>query len=243
MKTILRLFLIFTLITLSVESLSAQAHYRRNFYGDFFAGMTLASMDMEGQNMYKKNKVGFMVGGNANFKIFHNIELQTGFHMIKKGSLQHDKRTYVSAANLWITQTRDFKTTIDANYMQIPLNIGFEVPVTKELFFNMHVGVFGAYGFKGERKAKGFYMNHNDMVEHSLDQATKDTFSPSSMKKWDYGIGGNIGIVYDIYVLRLQYDHGLANVATNVLAGRDEVTKELQKWYTRNYSICLGFRF
>lgn len=243
MKKILRLFFIFTLVALGADSLNAQAHHRRNFYGDFFGGMTLASMDMEGMNMFKKYKVGFMVGGNANIKVFHNIELQTGFQLIKKGSLQHEKRTFVSAENSWITQTRDLKTTIDANYMQIPLNIGFEVPLTKELFFNMHVGVFGAYGFKGEKKVKGFYQNHNDMIDHSLDQPTKDTFSPTSMKKWDYGVGGNIGFVYDIYILRLQYDHGLANVATNVLAGRDEETKELRKWYTRNYSICLGFRF
>lgn len=237
MKTIVKLFLVFILFITAVDSVNAQAHYRRNIYGDFFGGMTMASMDMEGKNEFKKLKIGFMVGGNANFRFFKYLEFQTGFHLIKKGSYKHDKRTFQSTANAGLVQTRDIKTTIDANYMQVPLNLGFEVPITRELFFNMHLGVYGAFGFKGEKKQRGFYMNHDNMEPVSQDQPNSKTFDPSSMKKYDYGIGGNIGLVYDIYVLRLQYDHGLANVATNVLAG------EGKEWKTRNYSIGLGFRF
>lgn len=239
MKTRVKLFIVFILAAISVQSIDAQAHYRRNFYGDFFGGMTLASIDMAGQNAYKKHKVGFMVGGNANFKFFHNLELQTGFQLVKKGSQTHEKRTFQSQANAGLIQTRDVKNTIDANYMQIPLNIGFEAPLTKKLYLNMHVGVFGAYGFKGDKKQKGFYINENETIPTSLDQGATRTFAAGSLKRWDYGIGGNIGLVYDIYILRLQYDHGLANVATDILTG----IGQNKEWKTRNYSICLGFRF
>lgn len=242
MKTILRLFLVLSLFSIAVSSVKAQAHYRRNIYGDFFAGMTLASMEMDGQNEFKKHRVGFMVGGNANFRFLNFMEFQTGFHLLKKGSLKHKKGTFPRES--LPDEIVDIKTTIDANYIQVPLNIGFEVPLAKELFFNMHAGVFVAYGFKGTKKQRGFTSEKGGSMLNQ-DQPTTDTFSGTSLKKWDYGIGANIGFVYDIYVLRVQYDHGLADVATDVMSTlpNDVADHPKRKWSTRNYSICLGFRF
>lgn len=242
MKTITKLFLLFILLTIAVSSANAQAHHRRNIYGDFFVGMTMASMDMEKQNEYKKYKIGFMVGGNVNFRFFRYMEFQTGLQLLKKGSLKHKKGTFPRQD--LPDEIVDVKTTIDANYMQIPLNLGFEVPLTKELYFNMHVGVYGAYGFKGYRDRKGFTIDSGSGEEISQDQSQRETFDGSSLKRWDYGIGGNIGFVYDIYILRLQYDHGLADIATNNISNLSTDSEgHKNKWRTRNYSICLGFRF
>lgn len=242
MKTIIKLFLAFILLSITVTTVNAQAHYRRNIYGDFFGGMTMASMDMEGQNEFKKHKVGFMVGGNANFKFFQNLEFQTGFYLMKKGSLKHKKGTFPRES--LPDEIVDVKTTIDANYMQVPFNLGFEVPLSRELFLNMHAGVFVAYGFKGDKKQRGFTTEKGGAIV-SQDQSITRTFSGSSLKKWDYGVGANIGLVYDIFILRLQYDHGLADVATNIISDLPTDTAETSKhkWSTRNYSICLGFRF
>lgn len=236
MKTITKLFFTILILTSAVATVNAQGSIRRPFYGDFFGGITFASMDIEDGNEYKTNKIGFMIGGNANIRLYHNMVFQTGFHIVKKGSLKHEDRIIDQDGP---QERRDIKTTIDANYIQIPLNIGFEVPIKKNLHLNMNAGVFGAFGFKGKSKQRGYtatIINGEYQQQISQDKGSQDTFSNTNLKKWDYGIGANIGLVYDIYVLRFQYDHGLANVATDVFGKGKE-------WKTRNYMLCLGFRF
>lgn len=236
MKRAIKIFSViffFTFIALGT-SLQAQSHYRRSLYGDFFGGITFASMDIKGGNEYKKNKIGFMVGGNANFRFYHNMVLQSGFHIVKKGLLKHKD---ISIQQDGPIEKFDVKETVDANYIQIPLNLGFEVPIAKNFLVNFNAGVFGAFGFKGESKTRGYsvmIINGEYQNQVSQDKPTVKTFSNQKLKKWDYGVGFNVGVVHDVYILRFQYDHGLANVATDALG---------TEWHSRNYMVCLGFRF
>lgn len=236
MKRTIKVFSVISLFILTTLSVSAQVSNfnRRPFYGDFFGGMTFASMDIKGGNEFKTNKIGFMIGGNANYRFFHSLVLQTGFHIVKKGSLKHEKRSIELEGPI---EKRDIKQTVDANYIQIPLNLGLEFPIGKSVLVNFNAGVFGAYGFKGETKQRGYsvkIINGEYKDQISEDKGAYKTFSATNLKKWDYGVGVNCGVVYDVYILRFQYDHGLANVATDALR---------TEWHTRNYMVCLGFRF
>lgn len=234
MKTSIKLLFTILLLFITVFSIQAQSYMRRPFYGEFFGGATFASMDIAGDNKFKKNKLGFMIGGNVNYRFFSNIVVQSGFHLIKKGSFKHEDRI----VDLDGPQKRiDVKNTVDANYIQIPLNLGIEIPIKRGLNFSINAGVFGAYGFKGQTKQEGYEATIlNGVYDNttSLDRNGYDTFSNTNLKRFDYGIGGNVGIIYDIFILRFQYDHGLANVATDALG---------TEWKTRNYAFCFGFRF
>lgn len=237
MKTTVKTLLISIVLLTIVQTAQAQAHLRRAFYGDFFAGMTLSTMDMKGENFYKKQRIGFMIGGNVNYKLIHNFKLQSGFYLIKKGLSQDEKsRTNSEAGHIDVV---DLETTVDANYVQIPLNLGFEIPLVsaKNLYLNFHGGVYGAYGFKGNIKTRGYTAKEINGVLEDFNYSSvgdRKTFSSSTLKRWDYGLNANVALVYDIYILQFQYDHGLANVATSALG---------TEWNTRNYSISLGFRF
>lgn len=216
-----------------------QSYMRRNIYGDFFGGMTFASMDVEGGNMYKKNKIGFMIGGNGNFKIYKAFHLQTGAYLIKKGNFKHQKTTVSQDGPIIKT---DIKQTIDANYIELPLTMGFEIPINKEFRLNGFVGGYGALGFKGKRKQEGYTVTViNGKQEEPVwaNENEQDTFDNTGLKKLDYGITGSIGVIYDIFILRLQYDHGLADVATDVFKNK----QGSGAWRTRNYALCVGFRF
>lgn len=244
MKLFLRFTLIGLLFLISTLSLEAQRFHGKRFYGDFFGGLTMSSMDMEGENAYKKGKVGFQVGANFKYRLDYNIEIQTGFYMIKKGSIKHEKHDKSAPGDEYTLLVTDIKTTVDANYMQVPLNIGFEVPLSraKNIYFSAHAGLFGAYGFKGESKRKG-HTGKASIDEEGrrgklfdalyYDEKSK-TFTNSNLKRWDYGFNANAGLVFDMFILQLQYDHGWANVATD---------SQGEKWKTRNYSLSLGFRF
>lgn len=245
MKLFLRIIAIAFFILLSTQEVDAQKAYRKTFYGDFFGGMTLSTMDMEGNNAYKNLKLGFQIGANFKYRFAYNIELQSGLYLIKKGLEQKEapEKTIEGLPGVIIFQ--DIKNTVDANYIQVPLNIGFEIPLSKakNIYFSAHAGLFGAYGFKGDTKIKGYEAKRNKNEDGTLgnmydrlnyDSAVK-TFSDSNLKRWDYGLNFNAALIYDMFVFQFQYDHGRANVATS--------TKSAGEWKTRNYSLSLGFRF
>lgn len=250
MKTFVKIILVNLILLTLTQTAQGQSHYRRSFYGDFFAGLTMSSMDMERNNAYKKQRIGFQIGGNFNYRFYHALQFQTGFYLIKKGLVvERDTREKVSEG---FYRVENYKNTVDANYVQIPLNLGFEFPISSanRLFFNFHAGVYGAYGFKGDTKKKGytehlFIEGDSERSENraNIDESRK-TFENTGLKKWDYGLNANIAIVYDIFILQFQYDHGLADVASNAFKEDFKTTgKSVGKWRTRNYALSLGFRF
>lgn len=217
-------------ITFLVSSISISAQTRR-ITGDFFAGGTFSSMDLgEGMNNFKKAKIGFQLGLNINYKLVSMFEIQSGFYLIKKGSIRHVKYSQTNAAGY--LEYEDTKTTIDANYIQVPLNIGLQIPLTQYISVTMHGGFYGAYGFKGKTKYSSVVSNSiGDLVTQNIPE--HDTFSNEGLKRFDYGLNANIGLVLDIYYIQLQYDLGLANVSA--VAGKT--------MKTRNMALSLGFRF
>lgn len=217
-------------ITFLVSSISISAQTRK-LNGEFFAGGTYSTMDLgAGMNNFKKGKIGFQLGLNVNYKVTSMIQVQSGFYLIKKGSIRHVKINEQHEAGY--IQYEDTKTTIDANYIQVPLNVGVEIPLKRYISLTMHGGFYGAYGFKGKTKYESILSNPaGDLVTQNIPE--HDTFSNEGLKRFDYGLNANIGLVLDIYYIQLQYDLGLANVSA--VAGKT--------MNPRNIALSLGFRF
>lgn len=227
-RLLITLNIIFVTLFVSNSSIVAQT---RKFTGEFFAGVTNSSMDLgEGMNNYKKAKIGFQLGLNVNYNIVSILEVQSGFYLIKKGSIRHVKINQQHEAGY--LEYEDTKTTIDANYIQMPLNIGMQMPLNKNIAIAIHGGFYGAYGFKGTTKTESVKSNSTgDLITQSIPDY--DTFSNEGLKRFDYGLNGNIGLIFDMYYIQLQYDLGLANVSA--------IDGKTMK--TRNMALSLGFRF
>lgn len=234
MKIFFKILLLFCLF--SCFFIDAQAQYvKKKLTSDIHVGINLSEMDMGGdQNQYNKLKPGAVVGVNVNYKIIGNIQVQTGFYVSKKGLKQeiHSEVT-TPLKDLYIQDT--VRTTV-ANYIQIPLALGYEVYLTKNFAFNINVGLYGAYGFKGNYEYKYSqatvpYGGH--IIYEPLQTATGETFNINRWRRWDYGLIGSVGFIYDIYTINLNYERGFNNVTT-------------ENWSSlknKNISILLGLRF
>lgn len=235
MKILYRIILTICFFIFMSSSLEAQTQ-RKRFTSDIHFGLNFAEMDIEGANMYKQPKLGVSLGANFNYKILHNIQLQTGFYVTKKGLKQHIETDNVDGSNdVGIRYIGDTVKNIAASYIQVPLCIGYEVYLTKKFAFNINAGGYLAYGFKGHYKIEGYAKEmRGDEVTASypLYYVEGESFALQRFNRFDYGAIASVGFIYDIYTLNFNYEHGLHNVTDD---GR--VLKN------RNISILLGFRF
>lgn len=236
MKTTIK---IFTLTLLLASSLTASAQsIKKRFTSDIHIGVNLSKMDNK-DNEYTQPKLGMHIGVNVNYKIIGNIQIQSGFYVSKKGLKLHkgplDQEGVISTV-----RTEQWQSTT-GTYIQVPLNLGYEVFVTKKVAFNINAGVYGAYGYKGkgtERSVTTTFNGNETPVTEFYGPVEFESFEPLRWRRFDYGLNGNIGFVYDIYTFNVNYEHGLYNVLN--LGNAANIGQTLKN---RNISVSLGFRF
>jgi hypothetical protein len=232
MKTIIKISILFFLSACCVTA-NAQ-NPRKRLTADIYAGLNLAEMDIKDANMYKQAKIGVHIGINVNYKIIDNIQIQSGFIISKKGLKRH-----IHTDNTDMAGTRtvvDERYNATGNYVQVPLNLGYELYFNKLLAFNVNAGIYAAYGYKGVSTGSKV-TTINDGYSDNPSVATVpeyeyETFTPDGWSRFDYGLNGAVGLIYDIYTLKVGYEYGLCNISYK--------SPELRN---RNLYLSLGFRF
>lgn len=235
MKTVFKLLFLVCLLVSTVFEIQAQSE-RQRFTSDIHVGLNFADVDISrgGNNDFNKPKLGASLGMNFNYKIFHNIQIQSGFFVTKKGLKQDIHKEVVGTTND-VTATDTLNHTV-ANYMQVPLCLGYEVYFSDKYGFNLNVGGYIAYGYKGTYENK-YYMEiileDNTVIRNPLETVTGQTFDLNKWKRWDYGLIGSVGFIYDIFMLNLNYEYGLNDLSSiNTISLKN-----------RTMSVSLGFRF
>lgn len=241
MRTLYKLLFIIVLLSVTL-SVDAQ---KKRLLGDFKIGANFSEMDIAGANKYKVPRVGFHFGGSLSYRMFSNTYIQGGFYLTKKGLKQHD--TEIIPGNdesIGEYIENDLKMTLDVNYVQIPVMLGFEIPLSNSFSINLYGGAYGGYAFKGyivPRRGTITYWTAGQKEVAVYDDDDIDIFDSRRIKRFDYGMIGSVGLVYDIYSLTFNYEHGLYDIADiNSFADANGVKRALKN---RNMSIALGFRF
>lgn len=227
MKTIIKIFSVIICSFFCMQNAGAQT-----FTSEFKVGLTMAEMDMPNANMYKTPKYGFSLNMLVGYKFRSGIQFQSGFIMTKRGSRKHEDEFTRDDQDNYIY--RDVTSVIDANYMMIPLTMGYETNTNKPLAFNINFGVYGARGFKGKSKREGVVRNYvgNVVLAESTIDEEWDTFSPNNLKRLDYGALANASLIYSSVIMTVSYEYGLMNVSNTS-----------QEMKHRNLSVALGMRF
>lgn len=178
MKIVIRLLLLVCLLVGIASEVHSQTK-RNRFTSDFHVGFNFSDMNVSGGvgNEFNEPKIGMNLGMNFNYKIYHNLQLQTGFFVTKKGLKQDIVDIETSAMND-VTITNDLNHTV-ANYMQFPLCVGYEVYLTNKFAFNINGGAYLAYGYKGTYENKHYveYRYYDgSIVTNPIETQTGETF-------------------------------------------------------------------
>jgi hypothetical protein len=232
MKTVIKISILFFLFACCVAA-NAQKPLKR-LTADIYAGLNLAEMDIKDANMYKQAKIAMHIGINMNYKIIGNMQIQTGFMISKKGLKQHIYTQNTDNAGTVTTYDELYNAT--GNYLQVPLNLGYELYVNKLWGFNLNAGAYVAYGYKGKTTGSSVTIVDDGYSERpavtTVPEYELDTFAPERWRRLDYGLNGSVGLIYDIYTLKAGYEYGLCNISYE--------DPELRN---RNFYLSLGFRF
>lgn len=242
MNTITKIILVFSLLVCS-NIVNAQKQPKKRFTSDLRFGFNLADMDVtplvDGIAGNDKNdtKLGVHIGMNVNYKIIGNFQIQSGFFVSKKGLKQHIITVIEEDPGGASTIKNEQWTNITGNYIQVPLNVGYELYFAKKWAFNINGGLYLAYGYKGkktERSRTISQIGDEPAAIEEYPESERETFYQiDGWKRFDYGLNGSVGVIYDIYTLNFNYEHGLNNVSNSF-------TKNMKH---RNFTVSLGFRF
>lgn len=235
MNATTKIVLILSLLVFS-NIVYAQKQPKKRFSSDIHFGFNLAEMEAKTGNENNDLKLGVHIGVNFNYKIIGNFQVQSGLFVSKKGLKQHITETTEDVGGV-VTDVYESWTDATGNYIQIPFNVGYEWYFSKNWAVNINGGLYAAYGYKGkttERSRSVRYNGSEPPITEETPETEKETFYQiNGWKRFDYGLNGSVGLIYDIYTLNINYERGLYNVSNSY-------GKNLKN---RNFTVSLGFRF
>jgi hypothetical protein len=156
-----------------------------------------------------ENSLRYRFAITADIVLYENLYLLTGIEF-------HSKGTKCKPAS-------DKNTTYNPKYLQLPLHLGYKIKLADNMKFVIDAGPYIAYGVGGKVKGK----------------TEANVFDKNGFKRFDYGIGGGLGIEFSKLSLNIGYDFGLANINN---AERIKDTKSI-KIRNRNAFATLGYKF
>jgi len=139
-------------------------------------------------------KFGFNIGVTVDYSITENIYLSSGLEFTNKGAkAEYDFRP---------VDGDKYDVTMTANYLQLPIHIGYKLPISEGVIINFHGGPYLAYGIGGKTK-----------FEYGNKTEKENTFGDDGFKRFDFGLGLGAGVEFGNINVGLGYDFGLVNIA------------------------------
>lgn len=89
------------------------------------------------------------------------------------------------------------------SFLELPVNVGFQIPVGESIKVGPYVGGFVGYALTGKLKGGGITIDlfDNDLIG-------------GDPKRLDYGANAGLGVhVNNRFIISAQYSHGLANLS------------------------------
>ncbi|MFV0469903.1 MAG: porin family protein [Dysgonomonas sp.] len=152
-------------------------------------------------------KIGFQAGVTADYYLTEAVFLQSGLSYTTKGYKTGDDDSGV-------------KGTL--GYLQLPIKVGYAIPVSDGFSVNLNAGPYLAYGISGKTKTT--------LLGKEISKV--DSFNDGT-NKFDFGIGGGVGAEFGAIAVNLHYEYGLSNYTKT-----DNVSI-----HNTNAYLTLGYKF
>lgn len=148
-----------------------------------------------------ENKIGYNVGvkGEFFFKEDKGLYLDMGIMVTNKNwETPYYYNIEDNSASRW---------NANPHYLNIPIHIGYMMPLSKKVSVFVNAGPYLGIGLFGKY----------NMTTGNTNTTVANNIFNDYLKRFDYGIGGKIGIEYAKHIqLSVGYDWGLKNLKTNM---------------------------
>jgi Outer membrane protein beta-barrel domain len=158
-----------------------------------------------------KSKAGLDAGVTFGYQLAPNVYLLSGLDYIAKGAKAEEGSESLS---------------MNLGYIELPIHIGYKIPVAEGTKFVIQAGPYFAYAVKGTLKSGAVSL---DWFGDSSD-FEGSFFVP---KRFDAGLGVGVGLEFGKMSIGLDVDYGLVNI----YKGSDGSIKNLSS------SLSIGYKF
>ncbi|HYE55025.1 MAG TPA: porin family protein [Chitinophagaceae bacterium] len=184
----------------------------------------------EGYDFKKKMKAMPGAGVVVQYRVNENWAVRSGVNYLKQGV----KAT--ANVDAWGDEPPfTAKIESDLNYLQVPLNAVYTIPVSKLQFF-AGAGFFLNYGLSGKMKVenKATFPDGTESVYKEERDAFKDEDEEGGgLKRTDFGIGALAGVQFNKLFINVGYQIGLS----------DAIKEGDGKYKQRGLQLSVGYWF
>jgi len=223
MKKFLTMVAVVSLITTSAF---AQNPFRLGVTAGLEFSNMLAKYDGETLSDDLKSKTGFKFGVLGEYSFSEYFALEPGLLFTQRG-FKIDESASEGGYTL------SLKSTLNINYLSIPLNLKFSYPVNEDFKVFAFTGPYVGFALSGkisaEGKVTGPGVNESAKESETINIGSGD----EEIRMLDLGWNFGAGVEYKGIFLRAQYNLGLANTSNP----DKETTKN------RNFGISVGYMF
>ncbi len=179
---------------LSVSILSAQ-EFRMGVTGAM--NVSRYAVESAGISVTTDSRIGFKAG----FRVELDAPFITDGFYFDSELLLSSRGAKMST----IINEADVDLTSRPYYLEMPIHIGYRMPISSNFSVYASFGPYFALGIFGTER-----LSTNDI------SSKPDTFSDDNLKRFDFGLGLKAGVaMFDHYRIYLGYDWGLVNIAQN----------------------------
>ena len=200
------------------------------------AGLNLANVSVTDNGSIEEANMlpSFHIGIQGDLPVTSFLSIQPGLLFGGKGS-----KTQSGSPS----DASYYKATTNPFYIEVPVNVVFKAPISKDAKFFAGAGPYAAMGIAGKRKAEGkifgVSFSSNDKIDFSNDDPTTSGEEGAGfgiLKRFDYGLNGTVGFEGANTSVSLNYGLGLAKLQSGSDSGTDNNNKH------RVLSFSIGFR-
>lgn len=161
-----------------------------------------------------RGKPGFNLGATVSYYLKTNLFLQSGLSLTSKG-MKLTATSSLGFGDEFVQPGRVANLVSQQWYAQIPLYLGYALPLRSTTKLVLNAGPYVAYGMGGKTKLTGDII-YGDMIDYSTWQ--EPTFGERGLQRLDVGIGAGVGVEFGRATLGLSYEAGLCDIRPNQLS-------------------------
>lgn len=205
------LFLVF--IPLAFTRLQAQV--RLGILGGVNSDKVLETNNIPGWDTttkpFDRSRTGFQLGVMLEIPIGHTgLYFQPWISYITKGRLYQQNNDSLTAL---ATDTVYNKQTLKLSYVEMPLNLTYKIPITRnkdnKLFFS--AGPYFSFIYSGNVTTESLTTTGTDRQYNSATEPVTVGKGGNTYKTWDIGVNGRAGFELGKVVISAYYSRGLTN--------------------------------
>lgn len=186
---------------------------------------------------FVKNKTGMQVGVICNYELNDNLILLSGLGYVVKG-----------ANGMWsdLNYSPEMKMfDVQLSYLELPLSIGYKIPIGKNIKLIPNAGFFVSYGLHGHSEIKSISFEAEEIfrfTENSWNPFKDEKFNDwskttvTAFDRWDYGLRTGLNMETGKIICHVAYDWGF----NKVWNGYGKMGNSIR---SRSLIIGVGYKF